>query len=172
MVFCASFVPCARDTIDADPIWPMRKPWVRVPSERFRLIRKISQVPMAATPRAMIGDSPAGMMTLENRPFHLIASPPAAAMVAPITPPIRACDELDGMPKSQVPRFQMIPPTRPAKTTVTVTSAVWTSPLAMVAATASERNAPTRLSTPEIATATRGGSAPVAIEVAIALPVS
>ena len=42
----------------------------------------------------------------------------------------------------------------------------------MVAATASERNAPTRLSTPEIATATRGGSAPVAIEVAIALPVS
>jgi PAS domain S-box-containing protein len=37
---------------------------------------------------------------------------------------------------------------------------------------ASERNAPTRLSTPERATATRGGSAPVAIEVAIALPVS
>ena len=42
----------------------------------------------------------------------------------------------------------------------------------MVAATASERNAPTRLSAPEIATAIRGGSAPVAIEVAIALPVS
>ena len=36
----------------------------------------------------------------------------------------------------------------------------------------SERNSPTRLSTPERATATRGGSAPVAIEVAIALPVS
>ena len=42
----------------------------------------------------------------------------------------------------------------------------------MVAATARERNAPTKLSTPEIATAVRGPSAPVAIDVAIALPVS
>ena len=42
----------------------------------------------------------------------------------------------------------------------------------MVAATARERNAPTKLSAPEIATAVRGPSAPVAIDVAIALPVS
>ena len=66
----------------------------------------------------------------------------------------------------------MIPPARPAATTVSVTSLVSTRPLAIVAATASERNAPTRLSTPDKATATRGLSAPVAIEVAIALPVS
>ena len=26
MVCCASFVPCARDTMDADPICPIRKP--------------------------------------------------------------------------------------------------------------------------------------------------
>jgi hypothetical protein len=76
------------------------------------------------------------------------------------------------MPSSQVSRFQMIPPDRPAATTVSVTTCVSTRPLAMVAATASERNAPTRLSTPDSATAIRGGSAPVAIEVAIALPVS
>ena len=66
----------------------------------------------------------------------------------------------------------MIPPARPAATTVSVTSFVSTRPLAIVAATASERNAPTRLSTPDRATASRGPSAPVAIEVAIALPVS
>jgi len=37
---------------------------------------------------------------------------------------------------------------------------------------AADRNAPTKLSAPEIATAVRGFSAPVAIDVAIALPVS
>src|SRR6201994_372549 len=120
----------------------------------------------------MIGDRPAGMMTLEIRPFHRTADPPAAAMVEPITPPISACDELEGIPKNHVKRFQMIPPHNPARTTVTVTLPVSTRPLAMVAATLSDRNAPTRLSTPDSATATRGPSAPVAIEVAIALPVS
>src|SRR5215467_9131001 len=96
----------------------------------------------------MIGDRAAGMTTLETRPFHRTAEPPAAASVEPI------------------------PPARPAATTGSVTSAVLTRPFAMVAATASERNAPTRLSRPERATATLGGRAPVAIEVAMALPVS
>ena len=67
-----------------------------------------------------------------------------------------ACDELDGMPNSQVSRFQMIPPARPAATTCSVTAAVFTRPLAIVAATASERNAPTKLSRPDTATAIRG----------------
>src|SRR5690348_17739838 len=120
----------------------------------------------------MIGDRAAGMTTLETRPFHRTAEPPAAASVEPITPPMSACEELEGMPKSQVIRFQMIPPARPAATTGNVTSAVLTRPFAIVAATASERKAPTRLSTPESATATLGGRAPVAIEVAMALPVS
>ena len=42
----------------------------------------------------------------------------------------------------------------------------------MVAATLNDRNAPTRFSAPDSATAMRGGKAPVAIEVAIAFPVS
>src|ERR1700744_5519389 len=120
----------------------------------------------------MIGDRPAGMTTLETRPCHLTACPPAAAIVEPMTPPISACEELDGIPNNQVTRFQRIPPIKPARTTVTVTSPVWTRPLAIVAATLSDRNAPTRFSTPDRATAVRGPSAPVAIEVAIALPVS
>ena len=120
----------------------------------------------------MIGDSPAGMITLENRPFHCTPWLPAAASVEPITPPISACDELDGMPSSQVSRFQMMPPAKPANTTVNVTTCVSTRPLAIVAATLNDKNAPTRFSTPDSATASRGFSAPVAMEVAIALPVS
>src|ERR1700722_9065499 len=120
----------------------------------------------------MIGEKTAGSTTFETRPFHKTACPPALAIVAPITPPMSACDELDGIPKSQVSRFQVIPPARPAATTVRVTSLVLTRPLAMVAATARERNAPTRLSRPDRATATLGSSALVAIDVAIALPVS
>ena len=120
----------------------------------------------------MTGESAAGMMTLDVRPCQSTALPPAAAIVAPMTPPISACEELDGIPNSQVIRFQMMPPASPAATTVSVTSAVFTRPLAMVAATARDRNAPTKLSAPEIATAVRGPSAPVAIDVAIALPVS
>jgi len=127
---------------------------------------------VAATPAAMIGESPAGMMTLANRLCHCTACPPAAASVDPITPPMSACEELDGMPSSQVSRFQMMPPARPANTTVSVTRPVSTRPLAIVAATLSDRNAPTKFSTPDRATATRGSSALVAMEVAIALPVS
>ena len=39
IVFCASLVPCASDTMEADPIWPIRKPWLRARSVRLRLIR-------------------------------------------------------------------------------------------------------------------------------------
>src|ERR1700733_2402621 len=120
----------------------------------------------------MTGDSAAGMITLATRFCHCTACAPAAAIIEPMTPPMSACDELDGMPRYQVARFQMIAPARPANTTVGVTRLVLTRPLAIVAATLSERKAPTRLRMPDSATAVRGPSACVAIEVAIALPVS
>src|SRR6201995_899174 len=49
---------------------------------------------------------------------------------------------------------------------------VETTALVTVIATATDKNAPTRLATADIATATFGLGAPVAIEVAMALPVS
>src|SRR5262249_259455 len=112
------------------------------------------------------------MITLETRPCHFTACPPDAANVAPMTPPIKACEDLDGIPKYQVSRFQVIPPARPPNTTVKVTRWVLTRPLAIVAATLSDRNAPTRFSAPDSATATLGGRAWVAIEVAMAFAVS
>src|SRR6202167_5478321 len=83
-----------------------------------------------------------------------------------------ACDELDGMQRPRVGGLNITPPASPAATTCSVTTLVSTSPLAIVAATASERNAPMRFSTPDRATAVPGPSAWVAIDVAIALPVS
>jgi len=87
-------------------------------------------------------------------------------------PPKRACDELDGSPRSQVIRFHRIAPTNPAKMTVGVILASSTSPLEIVFATSTDRNAPIRLRMPAMMTAVRGFSALVAIEVAIALAVS
>ena len=63
-------------------------------------------------------------------------------------------------------------PARPASTISRVTMPESTMPFAMVAATAIDRNAPTKLRVAARMTAALGLSARVAIEVAIALPVS
>ncbi len=69
-----------------------------------------------------------------------------------------------------------MPPTRPANTIRSSASPLTdprlTTPFATVAATSTERKAPTRFRVAESATATFGRSAPVAMEVAIAFPVS
>ena len=66
----------------------------------------------------------------------------------------------------------MMAPASPANTTVSVTRPVSTRPLAIVAATLSDKNAPIRFRTADSATATFGFSALVAMDVAIALAVS
>ena len=42
---------------------------------------------------------------------------PACAMAAPANPPMSVCDELEGMPKYQVKRFQAMAAISPANTT-------------------------------------------------------
>ena len=75
------------------------------------------------------------------------ASGPLATSTAPTIPPMSAWDELDGSPKYQVIRFQAMAPTSPANTARRVMSAGFTTSFATVAATWSEMNAPTKLST-------------------------
>src|SRR5687768_6403175 len=48
-------------------------------------------------------------------PFSLIA--PAWANAAPINPPSRVCDELEGIPNHQVSRFHVMAAIKPAKIT-------------------------------------------------------
>jgi hypothetical protein len=112
------------------------------------------------------------MITLVSTAPKLTAPVPAATSVAPIRPPNRAWLELDGRPSSQVSRFHRIAPTSPAKMTTGLISASSTSPLEIVFATSTDRNAPTRFSAPASRTATLGRRAPVAMEVAMALAVS
>jgi hypothetical protein len=105
-------------------------------------------------------------------PPHLTTSNPAAATAEPSTPPINAWLELDGSPKYQVIRFQVIAPTRPASTTSRVIASGTTIPLAIVAATSSDTNAPAKLRTAELATAVRGDIARVDTLVAIEFALS
>ena len=87
-------------------------------------------------------------------------------------PPISACEDDEGSPNHQVTRFQTIAPIRPAKTVISVTVAALTIPVAIVAATASDRKAPTKFSVAAISTASRGGMARVDTDVAIEFAVS
>src|ERR1700742_2411935 len=72
------------------------------------------------------------------------------------------------MPITQVIRFHMIAPNKPAKTTVGVILVSSTMPLEIVNAILMDRNAPTRFPTAPTVTAMRGFNAPVATDVATA----
>src|SRR3954452_694006 len=172
IVFCASLVPWASASSPPDISCPRRKPRVTGPGRWRPRMRYAMRIPTPATTKASTGATRAGTRTLPTRPSQSTSPGPCAASVAPTTPPMSACDELDGSPPYHVTRFQMIAPTSPAKITVSVTPPVSTMPLAIVAATSSERNAPTKLSTAASPTATRGGSARVEIDVATTLAVS
>src|SRR6476660_167335 len=119
-----------------------------------------------------MGDAMAGTMIFSTTASKWIAPVPEPTHTAPMSPPNSACEDDDGSPSSQVVRFHRMAPTRPPKMIAGVILASSTSPPEMVLATAVEMNAPTRFSTPEMATATFGRNAPVAMEVAIALAVS
>src|SRR5215218_3105323 len=127
---------------------------------------------MPATRKARIGATTAGIRTLPISPSAITASKPTAATAEPTTPPISACEELEGSPKYQVTRFQAIAPIRPAKTIVGVITSALTTSLATVAATSIETKAPAKLSTAAIAIATCGRAARVEIEVATTFAVS
>src|SRR3954463_5157540 len=126
----------------------------------------------AATENARTGAMAAGTSTFSMMPSPLMTSAPSATNAAPISPPISACDELDGRPRHHVATFHAIAPTSPANTTVVVIAPASTIPDPTVAATFSEMNAPAKLSTADIATAKRGDIARVETEVAIAFAVS
>src|SRR3954447_15018292 len=132
----------------------------------------MNRIATPATTNASTGEISAGTITLASRPLPSIAADPSAANAAPTTPPISACDELDGRPSHHVARFHAIAPISPANTTVVVIASVSTMPCATVAATASEMNAPTKFRTAERATAKRGDIARVETDVAIAFAVS
>ncbi len=173
MVFWASLVPCASETSPAEAICPARYPLAAVRSPACRPIRYVSRVAAIAAIPATSGDISAGSRTLTTTASPCTPCSPTAASVAPIRPPNSACEELDGRPASQVTRFQTIAPMRPAKITCgrmpDFSSMI---PPEIVLATWTDKKAPARLSTADIATAALGPRAPVEMVVAMALAVS
>src|SRR3954453_12941670 len=127
---------------------------------------------IAVTASASTGATSAGTMTFSTIPAPSTASGPAATKADPTMLPMSACEDEEGRPKYQVARFHAIAPISPAKTIDGVITSAWTMPVAIVAATWSDRNAPTKLRREASPTATRGGIARVEIEVATALAVS
>ena len=113
-----------------------------------------------------------GFSTFCQMPAHSTTLQPCAMIAEPMTPPISAWLELEGNPRYHVTRFQVIAPTRPARRMSRVITSGSTIPLAMVAATLKEMNAPTKLRMAAMATAARGESARVETLVAIELAVS
>src|SRR5438034_9248223 len=66
----------------------------------------------AAKPRG--GEVTSPVSTFSREPQATPERPPAAAIPAPISPPMNACVELLGRPAYHVARFQAIAPRRPA----------------------------------------------------------
>jgi hypothetical protein len=56
------------------------------------------RIEIPATAKATTGDMTAGTTTLLMSAFHFTPELPTAANRAPITPPMSACDELEGRP--------------------------------------------------------------------------
>src|SRR4051812_45178268 len=132
----------------------------------------MTRIPRPATTIASTEATSARITTLESRPSNCTPPAPTATNVATTNPPMTAGELEDGRPKYHVARFQAIAPIRPANTICGVTTSASTMPEAIVAATASERNAPTKFRAAAIVTAERGPIARVEIDVATAFAVS
>src|SRR3954454_20051253 len=109
-----------------------------------------------------------GMMTLSKIPCHFTVA--LAARAAPASPPMRAWDDDEGRPNHQVSRFQPMAPTNAAPTTTRAPVPLGgpMMPLQTVSATFLPKKAPIMLQMAAISRATRGVSALVDTEVAMA----
>src|SRR3990172_5098156 len=94
-------------------------------------------------------------------------------MAAPTKPPIRACEELEGMPSHQVSTFQTMAEISAARATGTVTASPVTTSLQIVLATATpNKKGPAKLARADMPNAQRGDIAREAIAVATTLALS
>ncbi len=82
----------------------------------LRATHAVATISSAPSAKPSSGDTRMNAATF-RMPEAIIASAPAFATVAPISPPISACDELDGMPNHQVITFQAIAPSSAPKIT-------------------------------------------------------
>src|SRR5256885_7512121 len=113
----------------------------------------------------MIGERTVGRRTFSRIPTHCTWLLEGAVPTAPTSPPMSAWEELDGMPKYQVMKFQPTAAMSAARTTDWVTAPVSTMPLPRADATSVEMSAPKTLAIAAIASAMVGLSARVQMDV-------
>src|SRR5438105_587278 len=171
IVFWASFEPCEKAIHAAERTWARPKTRVTVAGNAWakKFSSKTMTTNAAVKPRRGENIRPWNVF---SSPPNWIALQPALATPAPTMLKISAWLELDGMPKYQVTRFQVIAAINAEMTSACVDSSGETIPLPTVVATAVPDNAPTKFSTPAMSTARPGDRTRVATTVAIALAVS
>ena len=108
------------------------------------------------------------MTTLSHTPDQITVA--EAARAAPTRPPISACEDDEGSPNHQVSRFQPMAPSSAAAQIARPVEPDGGSmiPLPTVSATFWPAKAPTKFATAAMPSATRGVSARVEMDVAIA----
>ena len=172
MVFCASLAPWENAMKPAEMGCSRRNHLLTGPCWRLRTSQMSPVMRSSAQKKPITGEPIMGRMIFFTTPPHSTPSRPSAAIMAPMRPPKSAWEELDGRPKYQVTKFHTMAPTSAASTSSRVTSSVSTRPSPTVLATLVETRAPTRLRPAAMRTATRGESARVDTDVAMALAVS
>ena len=135
----------------------------------------IASITRKAPVKPRVGLTIIGMATFSMTLSQSTVTPEARP--APMSPPIRACEDEEGMPKYHVMRFQVMAPTSALTTIVRawLGESMVSNPVRMsliVLATSTPSNAPTKLRMAAIVRARRGVSARVETEVAIALAAS
>ena len=107
--FCASFEPFEKAIIAAETTCILRNLSFMKCGEKFAKSRKIMFMITIPVRKAIAGDaiSPIKIFPIPTKfkPFV-----PTDIKTAPIKPPIKACDELDGRPIHHVSKFQVIAP--------------------------------------------------------------
>src|SRR5882757_1232298 len=116
MVFCASLPPWPSEYSDAETNCRMRNARSTAKGVERTDSHDTIATSTSASKNPTSGDSTMASNVLD-KPLHTAAESPALAMPAPTSPPISACELLDGIPKPQVTRFQTMAPIKAAKIT-------------------------------------------------------
>src|SRR5436190_1948856 len=172
MILAASCRPWPKAIAAAETVWALRKPRPTLVGLRRRNDQRIASITAYARANPTNGETTPGTSTLSNTPSHCTGELDATA--APTSPPIRACDEEEGSPRDQVRMFHAKAPKSAANTTTRLLGPGGSvmMPLPTVLATLAPKNEPSRLKTAAMPRATRGLSARVDTDVAMALAAS
>src|SRR5882757_3831618 len=101
MVFCASLPPWPSEYSDAETNCRIRKARSTANGVERTDAQDTIATSTSASKNPTSGDSTMASNVLD-KPLHTAADIPAFAMPAPTSPPISACELLDGIPKPQV----------------------------------------------------------------------